>query len=93
MPFAGLAGLQLAVYDVPGETGPAIDVTKIAVRGWEPVMRAHDPSRSGMVLIRGSQSSRDGRARVSDLVVVGAGATQVVYARLWGSSIQSSQTR
>lgn len=85
LPFAGLSGLQLAVYDAPGATGPAIDVTKMAVTGWESVMRAHDETRSGMVLVRGSSSGPDGRARIADLVIVGAGAKQVVYARLWGS--------
>ncbi len=85
VPFAGLSGLQLAVYDAPASSGPAIDVTKMAVTGWEPVMRAHDETRSGMVLVRGSSSGPDGRARIADLVIVGAGANQVVYARLWGS--------
>lgn len=85
VPFAGLSGLQLAVYDAPASSGPAIDVTKMAVTGWEPVMRAHDETRSGMVLVRGSSSGPDGRARIADLVIVGAGAKQVVYARLWGS--------
>ncbi len=79
LPFAGLDSLQVAVYDVPAPGGPALDVTRIRVRGWEEVLRMHDQKRSGMVLIKPKD---DG---VGDLVVVGAGPGQVLYARLKGT--------
>jgi len=79
LPFAGLESLQVAVYQVPNVEGPAIDVTQIAVTGWEQVIRAHNPERSGMVLIKPQADS------VGDLVVVGAGPEKVIYARLRGS--------
>ena len=79
LPFAGLTSLQVAVYEVPSPTGPAIDVTRIAVRGWDPVLRAHNERRSGMVLIRPKG------ADIGDLVVIGAGPEKVIYARLKGA--------
>ena len=88
VPFAGLSGLELAVFDAPSESGPAIDVTRIPVRGWEPLIRLNNENRSGMVLVRGGRSARlreEGKARIADLVVVGSGTHQVIYARLWGS--------
>jgi len=78
LPFAGLTSLQIAVYEVPNGSGPAIDVTRIKVTGWDQVLRAHNPQRSGMVLIRPKGES------IGDLVVVGAGPRKVVYARLRG---------
>ncbi len=88
IPFKGLSGLELAVFDAPVESGPALDVTQIPVRGWEALIRLHNESRSGMVLVRGGSSllgTSDTKARIADLVVVGSGSHQVVYARLWGS--------
>jgi hypothetical protein len=79
LPFAGLDSLEIAVYQAPNELGPAIDVTRIAVRGWEQVVRMNNPQRSGLVLI---QPKRDS---VGDLVVVGAGPNKVIYARLTGT--------
>jgi hypothetical protein len=79
LPFAGLTSLQVAVYEVPAPDGPALDVTRIPVRGWERVLRAHDPSRSGMVLVKPKGDA------VGDLVVIGAGPEQVLYARLKGT--------
>lgn len=79
LPFAGLERLQLAVYELPSASGPALDVTRIPVTGWEPVVRAHDEARSGMVLIRQRGD------RVGDLVVVGAGPKKIVYGRLRGA--------
>ena len=79
LPFAGLDSLEIAVYQAPNELGPAVDVTQIVVRGWEQVVRMHNPKRSGMVLI---QPRRDA---VGDLVVVGAGPQKVIYARLTGT--------
>lgn len=78
LPFAGLTSLQIAVYKVPNSSGPAIDVTRIKVTGWDQVVRANNPERSGMVLIRPKSDV------VGDLVVVGAGPEKVVYARLRG---------
>jgi hypothetical protein len=87
IPFAGLAGLELAVYELAQDTGPVLDVTMIPVRGWEPLLRMHNETRSGMVLVQGNtvRSSFGERPRVADLVIVGSGSRQVVYARLWGS--------
>ncbi len=88
IPFKGLSGLELAVYDAPADTGPALDVTRIPVRGWEPLIRINNETRSGMVLVRGGARLRRGQedqARIADLVIVGGGSHQVVYARLWGS--------
>jgi hypothetical protein len=78
LPLAGLDQLQLAVYESPAERGPAMDVTQIPVRGWEPVIRFLDRERSGLVLIRGSGEG------IGDLVLVGAGRETVLYARLRG---------
>ena len=55
-----------------------VDVTRIPVRGWDEVLRMHNPNRSGMVLIQ----PRGGA--VGDLVVIGAGLEKVIYARLQG---------
>jgi len=78
LPFAGLDSLQVAVYEAPSESGPALDVTQIHVRGWEQVVRFLDQKRSGMVLVKPSGEE------IGDLVVVGAGKKTVLYARLRG---------
>ncbi len=87
LPFAGLDSLHIAVYRAPTESGPAIDVTRIVVRGWEQVVRLHDPRRSGLLLIRPRRDA------VGDLVVVGAGPDKVVYARLRGTLDRSLPRR
>ena len=79
LPLSGLDQFQLAVYEAPSDDGPAFDVGRIKVRGWETVLRTHDESRSGLVLIR-----PDGEM-IGDLVVIGSGRKTVVYARLRGS--------
>ena len=79
IPFSGVRELQVAVFEAPSDDGPVIDVTRIRVRGWEQVLRMHDPNRSAMVLIRPSGEM------VGDLVIVGAGPRKVVYGRLRGS--------
>ena len=79
LPFAGLGSLQLAVYEAPSDAGPALDVTRIAVTGWEQVLRLTDQERSGLVLIQPRGE------RIGDLVVIGAGREQVLYARLTGN--------
>ena len=76
--FAGLGSLQLAVYEAPSDRGPVIDVSRIEVVGWDPVVRFTDERYSGMVLIQPKGE------RIADLVVVGAGTEKVVYARLDG---------
>ena len=78
LPFAGLGSLQLAVYEAPSDRGPALDVHRIEVVGWDPVLRFTDEDQSGMVLIQPRGE------RIADLVVVGAGTQKVVYARLNG---------
>ncbi|GAB4373459.1 MAG: hypothetical protein Kow0062_10550 [Acidobacteriota bacterium] len=89
VPFEGLAGLELAVFEIdPDRGGPALDVTRIPVRGWEPLVRLVDERRSGTVLIRAGRRWRAAASAPSplrELVVVGSGRRQVVYARLWGS--------
>lgn len=84
VPFSGVSQFQLAVYGVPEHQDSAIDVTRIEVRGWEPVLRFDDKSRSIMILVRGGGESEEGRT-IGDLVVVGAGRRKVVYGRLRGS--------
>lgn len=78
LPFAGLDSLQLAVYEAPSDSGPALDVTRFSFTGWDQVLRVHDPDSSGMVLVQPRSDS------IGDLVVVGAGPRKVVYARLTG---------
>ena len=78
LPFAGLDSLQLAVYEAPSDSGPALDVTRFSFTGWDQVLRVHDPDSSGMVLVQPRSGS------IGDLVVVGAGPRKVVYARLTG---------
>jgi len=86
-PFEGLRAVQLAVFELPQGSGPALDVTRFGVRGWERVVRAHDERRSFMILVRstGETSGSDPKEYIGDLVVVGAGAKRVVYGRLKGS--------
>ena len=79
LPFAGLESLQVAVYEVPTDSGPAIDVTRIAFTGWDQVVRAHNEKRSGLLLIQPRGDS------IGDLVVVGAGPKKVIYGRLQGT--------
>ena len=79
LPFAGLENLQIAVYQAPSDTGPAIDVTRIAVSGWDQVVRLHNQKKSDLVLIKPKADA------VGDLVVVGAGPKKVIYARLKGT--------
>jgi hypothetical protein len=78
VPFAGLEQFQLAVYELPVDAGPVIDVTRIQVQGWETVVNMLNQSRSAMVLVRGKNEA------INDLVVVGSGRQKVVYARLRG---------
>ncbi len=78
LPFAGLSSLQLAVYEVSPDSGPALDVTRFSFTGWDQVIRVHEQDSSGMVLV---QPQRDS---IGDLVVVGSGPRKVVYARLTG---------
>lgn len=88
IPLAGLRELQVAVFEAPEAQHPVIDVTRIATRGWDPVVKVHDRERSGMVLLRGtdvlSWDSPGATATIGDLVVIGAGHRSVVYARLKG---------
>jgi hypothetical protein len=77
LPLAGLARFELAVYDVP-TTGQSLDFTRMAVRGWEPTVRAKTPTGSTLVLVRSSDDA------VGDLVLIAADAKQAIYARLAG---------
>lgn len=86
-PFQGLRELQLSVYETPEQDGPAIDVTRFGVRGWEPLIRSRDSRRSILILARakGSGSWAGSDAPLGDLVVIGAGKRKVVYGRLQGT--------
>ncbi len=81
LPLAGLSEFDLAFYDVPSPSaqGAPLDFTKMAIRGWEPVVRTRQPGRSALVLVR------EGRATVDDLVVLGAAESGAIYARLRGT--------
>jgi hypothetical protein len=81
LPLAGLTGFDLAFYDVPSPgTGRApLDFTRMAIRGWEPVVRSRQPGRSALVLVR------EGRTTIDDLVLLGAAESGAIYARLRGT--------
>jgi hypothetical protein len=81
LPLAGLTGFDLAFYDVPALSpqGASLDFTKMAIRGWEPVVRARQPGHSALVLVR------EGRATIDDLVLLGAAGSSAIYARLRGT--------
>jgi len=52
LPLAGLEQLEIAVFDAASDSGPVIDVTRIKVRGWEPVVRTYKETYSAMLLFR-----------------------------------------
>jgi hypothetical protein len=81
LPLAGLTGFDLAFYEVPAASpqGAALDFTKMAIRGWEPVVRTKQPGRSALVLVR------EGGSTIDDLVLLGAGSSSAIYARLRGT--------
>lgn len=81
LPLAGLTGFDLAFYDVPPPSGRGapLDFTKMAIRGWDPVVRTRQPGRSALVLVRESN------ATIDDLVLLGAGESTAIYARLRGT--------
>jgi hypothetical protein len=76
LPLAGLTGFDLAFYDVPA---PGLDFTRMPIRGWDPVVRTRGPGRSAVVLVR------EGRPTIDDLVLLGAGESTAIYARLRGT--------
>jgi hypothetical protein len=77
----GLTGLEVALYDLdpaaPG-AGTPLDLAAIDRRGWETVVRFRDARSSALVVI---QPAGD---RIGELVLVGSGRNQVLYARLKG---------
>jgi hypothetical protein len=77
LPLAGLTGFDLAFYDVPASG--ALDFTRMAIRGWDPVVRTRGPGRSALVLVR------EGQTTIDDLVLLGAGEQTAIYARLRGT--------
>lgn len=81
LPLAGLTGFDLAFYDVPSPStqGAPLDFTRMPIRGWDPVVRTRQPGRSAVVLVR------EGHATVDDLVLLGAGESTAIYARLRGT--------
>jgi hypothetical protein len=81
LPLAGLTEFDLAFYDVPSPSaqGAPLDFTKMAIRGWEPVVRTRQPGRSALVLVR------EGNATIDDLVLLGAAESSAIYLRLRGT--------
>ena len=81
LPLAGLTEFDLAFYDVPSPSaqGAPLDFTRMAIRGWEPVVRTRQPGRSALVLVR------EGGATLNDLVLLGAAESSAIYARLRGT--------
>jgi hypothetical protein len=77
----GLEGLEVALYDLD-PAGPAaaapLDLAAIDRRGWETVVRFRDARSSALVVI---QPAGD---RIGELVLVGSGQNQVLYAKLRG---------
>jgi hypothetical protein len=77
----GLTGLEVALYDLdpaaPGAGAP-LDLSAIDRRGWETVVRFRDARSSALVVI---QPAGD---RIGELVLVGSGGSQVLFARLTG---------
>jgi hypothetical protein len=78
LPLAGLTEIDLAFYDVP-EKAASLDFTRMPVRGWAPVVRTRQPGSSAVVLVR------EGSSSISDLVLLGAGGKNAIYARLRGT--------
>lgn len=81
LPLAGLTGFDLAFYDVPSPSAQVtpLDFTKMAFRGWDPVVRTRGPGRSALILVR------EGQSTIDDLVLLGAGESTAIYARLRGT--------
>ena len=80
LPLTGLTGFDLAFYDVPaGPRGAQLDFTRMAIRGWEPVVRTRSPGRSALILVR------PGGAAIDELVLLGAADSGAIYARLRGT--------
>ena len=81
LPLAGLTGFDLAFYDVSSSSARAapLDFTKMAIRGWDAVVRTRQPGRSAVVLVR------EGSATIDDLVLLGAAESSAIYARLRGT--------
>jgi hypothetical protein len=81
LPLGGLTGFELAFYDVPPPSarGAPLDFTRMAIRGWEPVVRTREPGRSVLILVR------EGQTTIDDLVLLGAGESTAIYVRLRGT--------
>jgi hypothetical protein len=77
LPLAGLRRFELALYEVPA-TGPNLDFTRMAVRCWEPTVRAITAAGSTLVLVRSAGDD------IADLVLVAADGDKALYARLAG---------
>jgi len=81
LPVEGLTGLEVALYDLApaGELVKApLDLAAIDRRGWETVVRFRDDESSALVVVR------PGGGEIRELVLVGSGRRQVVFARLTG---------
>ena len=77
----GLTGLEVALYDADPAglaEGAPLDLSALDRRGWETVVRYRDPRSSALVVVRPSGE------RIRELVLVGAGRNQVVFAKLEG---------
>jgi hypothetical protein len=82
LPLAGLTSFELAVYGLPPVAlsgARPLDLTAMAVYGWEPTIRVRDGARSGVVLVRASGEN------IGDLVLLAAGEKNALYTRLRGT--------
>ena len=81
LPTEGVTGVKVAVYDLApvGKLAKApLDLTAIDRRGWETVVLFRDGESSALVVVR------PGGGEIRELVLVGSGRRQVVFARLVG---------
>ncbi len=76
----GVAGLQVAIYDVSGGDGSRrpVDLSRLERRGWETIARVRDRGEQTLI-----QARADGDS-MRELVVVSVDDDEVVYVRLKG---------
>jgi len=77
LPLAGVAAFEMASYEVP-QGAATIDFTRMPIRGWDPVVKFREGSKSAIVLVRPEGET------IADLVVVAGDAERVLYSRIRG---------